>query len=47
MRTPEGIAANQKQFRIAIKNAKKILKPNNHLHVTKCPGTNRTITFAG
>lgn len=34
-------------WRIAVDNAKEILKPGDRLRVTKCPGTKRWITFAG
>lgn len=31
----------------AVANAKQVLRPGDRLRVTKCPGTKRTITFAG
>ncbi|MEN2430747.1 hypothetical protein [Comamonas sp. F1-6] len=45
--TPEQLAENRRLSDLAIKNAKRVLKPGDRLRVTKCPGTKRWITFAG
>lgn len=47
MPTKEELDENKKRFHIAVANAKKILQPGDRVRVTKCPGTKRTITFAG
>lgn len=47
MLTEEQREENRKLCRIAVANAKPLLKPGDRLRVTKCPGTKRWITFAG
>lgn len=39
--------ASQERFLRAAARAKKVLRPGDRLRLTKCPGTKRTITFAG
>ena len=45
--TDEEKQAARARVRVAVGNAKKVLKPGDRLRVTKCPGTKRTIIFAG
>ncbi len=46
MLTEEERAENSRLCRIAVTNAKQVLKPGGKLRVAKCPGGNRTIIFA-
>lgn len=46
MLTDEQMEERKKLCRIAVANAKKVLKPGDRLRVTKCPGTKRWIVFA-
>lgn len=45
--TEEQLKECRARFKAAAINAKKILKLGDRVRVTKCPGTKRTITFAG
>lgn len=38
---------NSERSRVAVLNAKKVLKIGDRLRVTKCPGRQRWITFGG
>ena len=43
--TQEQAEERQRLAKIAVENAKRILKRGDKLRVTKCPGTKRTIAF--
>jgi hypothetical protein len=46
MLTEEQRTENIRLCRIAVANARKVLKPGDRIRVTKCPGTKRWTTFA-
>lgn len=45
MLTEEQKAECRRQFAVAARNAKKVLKRGDRLRVARCPGTKRWITF--
>jgi hypothetical protein len=47
MATEQEKEERRKRFLAATEKAKKILKSGDRIRVTKCPGTKRTVTFAG